>query len=104
MKSKQNGGILEMIQYDLRQGDCLEILPTIPSKSIDLILCDPPYGKTYLEWDKLIPFEPLWEQYNRIIKDNGAIIIFSKQPFTTQIIHSNLKCFKYCLIWKKGQP
>lgn len=86
---------------DLRQGDCLEIMKDIPDKSIDMILCDLPYGTTACKWDVVIPFESLWEQYNRIIKDNGAIVLFSKQPFTTELIHSNLKNFKYSLVWKK---
>jgi len=73
----------------------------IPDKSIDLILCDLPYGTTRLEWDKPIPFEPLWEQYNRIIKDNGAIVLFSAQPFTTDLINSNRKMFRYEIIWEK---
>lgn len=86
---------------DLRQGDCLELMKNIPDKSIDMILCDLPYGTTACKWDNIIPFEPLWEQYNRVIKDNGAIVLFSKQPFTTELIHSNLKDFKYTLVWKK---
>jgi site-specific DNA-methyltransferase (adenine-specific) len=85
----------------LMQGDCLELMDSIPSKSIDLILCDLPYGTTNCKWDVVIPFDKLWTQYNRIIKDNGAIVLFSKQPFTTELIHSNLKSYKYSLIWKK---
>lgn len=73
----------------------------IPDKSIDMILCDLPYGTTACKWDTVIPFEPLWEQYNRIIKDNGAVCLFCKQPFTTELIHSNIKDFKYSLVWKK---
>lgn len=89
------------MKIDLRRGDCLELMKDIPDKSIDMILCDLPYGTTACKWDVVIPFEPLWEQYNRIIKDNGAIVLFSKQPFTTELIHSNLKNFKYSLVWKK---
>lgn len=74
----------------------------IPNKSIDLILCDLPYGTTKCKWDTVIPFDKLWEQYNRIIKDNGAIVLFGKQPFTSQLINSNLKNYKYNLIWKKN--
>jgi site-specific DNA-methyltransferase (adenine-specific) len=85
----------------LYKGDCLELMKDIPNKSVDMILCDLPYGTTACKWDTIIPFEPLWEQYNRIIKDNGAIVLFSKQPFTTELIHSNLKNFKYSLVWKK---
>ena len=86
---------------DLRQGDCLEKMKDIPDKSIDMILCDLPYGTTACKWDNVIPFEPLWEQYNRIIKDNGAIVLFGVQPFTSDLINSNRKMYKYDLIWNK---
>lgn len=89
------------MKIDLRCGDCLELMKDIPDKSVDMILCDLPYGTTACKWDIVIPFDELWGQYNRIIKDNGAIVLFSKQPFTTELIHSNLKNFKYGLIWKK---
>lgn len=89
------------MRVDLRCGDCLELMKDIPDKSIDMILCDLPYGTTACKWDIIISFDKLWEQYNRIIKDNGAIVLFSKQPFTTELIHSNLKNFKYSLVWKK---
>lgn len=89
---------------DLKCGDCLELMKDIPDKSIDLILCDLPYGTTRIEWDKPISFEPLWEQYNRIIKDNSAILLFSVQPFTTDLINSNRKMFRYEIIWEKTQP
>lgn len=82
-------------------GDCLQLLPEIPDKSIDMILTDLPYGTTACKWDITIPFEPLWEQYERIIKDNGAIILFASQPFTSILITSNLKLFKYEIIWNK---
>ena len=85
------------------KGDCLEIMKEIPDKSIDMILCDLPYGTTRCKWDRAIPFEPLWEQYKRIIKDNGAILLFSAQPFTTDLICSNRKMFRYEIIWKKTQ-
>lgn len=74
----------------------------IPDGSIDMILCDLPYGTTDCKWDSIIPFEPLWKQYKRIAKTNGAIVLFSAQPFTTKLIHSNLKNFKYCWYWKKN--
>lgn len=86
---------------DLKYGDCLELMKDIPDKSIDMILCDLPYGTTHCNWDSIIPFQSLWELYNRIIKDNGAIVLFSKQPFTTKLIYSNLKNYKYSIIWKK---
>ena len=81
--------------------DCLEGMKRIADGSIDMILCDLPYGTTRCKWDTVIPFDPLWGQYKRIIKDNGAIVLFSKQPFTTALISSNLKDFKYSLIWRK---
>ena len=84
-------------------GDCLELMKEIPDKSIDMILCDLPYGTTACKWDTIIPFEPLWEQYNRIIKDNGAILLFGSEPFSTLLRYSNLKMFKYDWIWEKEQ-
>ena len=88
----------------LIHGDCLEKMKDIPDKSIDMILCDLPYGTTACKWDVAIPFEPLWEQYKRIIKDRGAIVLFGNQPFTTLLIASNLSGFKYCLQWDKKIP
>ena len=89
---------------DLHCGDCLELMKNIPDGSVDMILCDLPYGTTQCEWDVRIPFEPLWEQYNRIIKPNGAIVLFSAQPFTTDLINSQRKLFRYEIIWEKTQP
>ena len=89
---------------DLRLGDCLEIMPSIADKSVDMILCDLPYGTTVCKWDTIIPFEPLWEQYKRIIKDNGAIVLTASQPFTSALVMSNVKMFKYTFIWKKERP
>lgn len=86
---------------NIKQGDCLELMNEIPDKSIDMILCDLPYGTTACKWDSVIPFEPLWGGYLRIIKPNGAIVLFCKQPFTTELIHSNLNLFKYALVWQK---
>jgi site-specific DNA-methyltransferase (adenine-specific) len=83
------------------QRDCIEGMSLIPDKSIDMILCDLPYGTTACKWDTVIPFEPLWEQYERIIKDNGAIVLTASQPFTTSLIHSNIKRFRYCWVWDK---
>ena len=93
-----------MSNIDLRQGDCLELMKDIPDKSVDMILCDLPYGTTACKWDSVIPFEPLWEQYERIIRDNGAIVLNASQPFTSELIHSNLKLYKYNWIWKKTRP
>ncbi len=86
---------------DLRKGDCLELMRNIPDKSIDAIICDLPYGTTACKWDTIIPFEPLWEQYKRVIKNNGAIVLFASQPFTSALIMSNPKMFKYSLVWDK---
>jgi DNA modification methylase len=88
---------------DLRLGDCLEVMKDIPDKSIDMILCDLPYGTTACKWDVIIPFEPLWEQYNRIIKNNGAIVLFGSEPFTSLLISSNVKWFREELIWLKNK-
>ena len=90
-----------MSHHKIIYGDCIELMPEIPNKSIDMILCDLPYGTTVNSWDNIIPFEPLWIQYERIIKDNGAIVLFGSQPFTTDLINSNRKLFRYELIWEK---
>lgn len=83
------------------KGDCLEVMKGIPDKSIDMILCDLPYGTTACKWDTIIPFEPLWGQYKRIIKDNGAIVLTASQPFTSALVMSNARMFKYEWIWEK---
>ena len=82
-------------------GDCLTLMPNIADKSVDCILCDLPYGTTKNHWDSIIPLDKLWAQYNRIIKDNGAIVLFSQQPFTSMLVMSNPKMFKYEWIWEK---
>lgn len=84
-------------------GDCLEIMKNIPDKSIDMILCDLPYGTTACKWDTVIPFEPLWEQYKRLIKPNGAIVLFGSEPFSSKLRMSNLNWFKYDWVWKKSR-
>ena len=88
--------------YKLLYGDCLELMKKIPDKSIDLILCDLPFGITNSKWDKIIPFDNLWYEYKRIIKDNRAIVLFSAQPFTSKLITSNLEWFKYEWVWVKN--
>ena len=90
-----------MSKIELLQGDCLELMKNIPTKSVDMVCCDLPFGITQNKWDKVIPFEPLWEQYHRIVKDNGAIVLFSQMPFTAELVHSNIKNFKYMWIWYK---
>lgn len=88
---------------NLMHGDCLELMKTIDDKSVDMILCDLPYGTTACKWDNVIPFEPLWEQYNRIIKDNGAIVLFGSEPFASKLRLSNLKNYKYDWVWVKSR-
>jgi len=90
-----------MPKIELIQGDCLEKMKEIDDGSIDMILCDLPYGTTACKWDTIIPFEPLWEQYKRIIKDNGAIVLTASQPFTSALVMSNIKMFKYEWVWEK---
>lgn len=94
------------IQYMIKllQGDCIELMKELSDKSIDMVLCDLPYGTTSCKWDNVIPFEPLWEQYNRIIKDNGVICLFGSEPFSSALRMSNIKNFKYDWIWDKKIP
>ena len=90
-----------MNDIQLRYGDCLELMNDIPDKSIDMILCDLPYGTTRNKWDVVIPFDNLWQQYNRIIKDNGAICLFCDGLFTAHLILSNSRLWRYNLVWDK---
>ena len=83
-------------------GDCLEVMKQMPDKSVDMILCDLPYGTTACAWDSVIPFDKLWKQYNRIIKDNGAIVLFGAEPFTSKLILSNLKNYRHKWVWNKN--
>lgn len=85
----------------LMQWDCLEVMKSIPDKSIDAIICDPPYWTTDCKWDSVIPFEPMWEQLKRIIKPNGAIVLFGSEPFSSALRMSNIKQYKYDWIWNK---
>ena len=87
---------------ELYNGDCLELMKQIPDGSVDLALTDPPYGTTACKWDSVIPFEPMWEQLNRIIKPNGAICLFGSEPFSSALRMSNIKNFKYDWIWQKS--
>lgn len=87
--------------HTLYMGDCLDIMQVLPDASIDMVLCDLPYGTTACKWDAVIPFEPLWEQYRRVTKPNAAVVLTASQPFTTALIASNLKHFKYCWVWDK---
>ncbi len=92
---------IENIKNKILQGDCLDVMKYIPDKSVDMILCDLPYGTTPASWDSRIDIKRLWEQYERIIKDNGAIVLTSQQPFTSLLICSNLKLYKYNWVWEK---
>jgi len=93
-----------MKRNEIYLGDCLELMPKhIEDKSIDMIFCDLPYGTTAPKWDKIIDFKKLWSEYNRIIKDNGTILLFASQPFTTKLISSNEKDFRYVWYWVKNQ-
>ncbi len=86
---------------NLMKGDCLELMKTIPDGSIDLILTDPPYGTTACKWDSIIPFEPMWAELKRIIKPNGAIVLFGSEPFSSALRMSNIKQYKYDWVWDK---
>jgi site-specific DNA-methyltransferase (adenine-specific) len=88
----------------LFQGDCLDIMPLIPDKSVQLILADLPYGTTACKWDSIIDLDLLWKQYKRIIKDNGAIVLTASQPFTTKLISSNYEMYRYNWVWHKTRP
>ena len=90
-------------EYSLLFGDCLERMKEIPDGSVDMILADPPYGTTKCSWDSVIDLYRMWEQLKRVIKPNGACVLFSSQPFTTNLIFSNMKCFKYSMVWKKSK-
>lgn len=95
------------MKIDLMQGDCLELMKTLSDGSVDMILCDLPYGTTACKWDTVIPFDPLWSEYKRVIKDSGAIVLFGSEPFSSSLRMSNLKMYKYDWIWdkkKSGNP
>ena len=91
------------MKIDLRLGDCLQLMKNIPDGSIDAIITDPPYGTTACKWDSVIPFELMWKELNRIIKNNGAIIFTASQPFTSNLVMSNTKMFKHEWIWEKNR-
>jgi site-specific DNA-methyltransferase (adenine-specific) len=93
-----------LVRNNIYLGDCLDIMKEVDDKSIDLILTDPPYGATAQKWDAIIPFAPMWEQYERIIKDDGIICIFGTQPFFSALVASNFPLFRHSMIWKKDGP
>ena len=88
---------------NLMHGDCLEMMRKIPDGSVDLILTDPPYGTTACKWDSVIPFEPLWKHYERIVKDNGVVALLSQEPFTSYLLISNIKKYRHKRIWVKDK-
>lgn len=90
-----------MRNIDLYNGDCLQVMNNIPDKSVDMILCDLPYGTTQNKWDSVIPVETLWEHYNRVIKDDGAIVLFATPPFNARLAAYNIKNFRYSWYWEK---
>ena len=92
-----------MNPYELYNDNCLEVMKKLPENYIDMVFCDLPYGTTQNFWDNIIPFDELWEQYNRVVKDNGAIVLTAQQPFTSKLIVSNLSCFRYEWIWEKNK-
>jgi site-specific DNA-methyltransferase (adenine-specific) len=100
MAQKDNSEIIQ--ENIVLHGDCLELMKDIDDKSIDMILCDLPYGTTECKWDICISFEPLWVQYKRIIKDRGAIVLTAVQPFTSALVMSNVKMYKHCWVWNKN--
>ena len=85
----------------MRQGDCLELMQALPDKSVDMILCDLPYGTTQNKWDTVIPFDQLWEQYDRVAKTDAAVVLMAAQPFTSALVMSNPSGFKYQWVWEK---
>ena len=93
-----------MSKIELMKGDCLEMMKSIPDGSVDLILTDPPYGTTRCKWDNIIPFEPMWQELKRIIKPNGAIVLFGSEPFSSALRMSNINNYKYDWKWDKVIP
>lgn len=89
--------------WTLYEGDCFDYLPLIEDKSVDMVLCDLPYGTTACKWDTPLPLDKLWSEYERVIKDNGAIVLTGSQPFTSHLVMSNPKLFKYSWVWQKEQ-
>lgn len=91
------------MKVDLYKGDCLEVMKSIPDGSVDMVLADPPYGTTQCKWDSVIPFEPMWKEARRVLKYNGAAVFTASQPFTSALVMSNLKEFRYDWVWKKNK-
>lgn len=90
--------------YDMMEGDCLQLMAELPDASVDMILCDLPYGTTACAWDSVIPFKPLWHEYRRLVRSHGAIVLTAAQPFTSALISSAYGLFKYSWVWVKSRP
>lgn len=90
-------------EFWLMQGDCLERMKEIPSGSVDMVLCDLPYGTTACKWDSIVPFEPLWEQYKRVVKKGSPVLLFGREPFTSKILSGNMEEYKHKWVWNKKQ-
>jgi site-specific DNA-methyltransferase (adenine-specific) len=88
---------------NLIQGNCLEVMPTLPENSVDLVVCDPPYGTTTIKWDEILDFNEMWECYGKVVKPTGIIVLFGSQPFSAQLICSKLEWFRYELVWNKNK-
>lgn len=95
---------LNEIVNTIFEGDCLKIMKQFPENSIDMVMCDLPYGTTQNKWDSVIPLDKLWKEYQRIVKDDGAIVLTSQGLFTAQLMMSNPKLFKYKWVWEKSKP
>lgn len=93
-----------MAEIRLLKGDCLELMRNLPDRSVDLVLCDPPYGTTAHKWDCVLSFQRLWEEYRRVLKEDGVAVLFATQPFTSILISSNLDDYRYSWIWEKDTP
>jgi site-specific DNA-methyltransferase (adenine-specific) len=91
------------MSIDLYNGDCLKVMPKLPSNSVDLVVCDPPYGTTTIKWDEVLDFNEMWDCYEKIVKPKGIIILFGSQPFSAQLICSKLDWFRYELVWNKNK-
>jgi len=92
-----------MLPYQLLQGDCLELMRSIPDGSVDMVMCDLPYGTTQNKWDSVIPLEPLWREYRRVCKPSAAIVLTASQPFASVVVASNLQDFRYQWVWVKSK-
>lgn len=101
-RGRKEGESVENDEIKLLRGNCLELAEQIPDGSIDMVLCDPPYGVTDCRWDSVLPFDAMWRMYERVVKANGAIALFSSQPFTTRLIHSNICQYRYTWYWVKN--